>query len=179
MPVGECCGEGHLVGRGECEDKRDECFPGLGLWPLREVSRHNLDLMELAHLHRNIVENVEESSSSVDHSSLDDPASFPEDLSGISIVGHELARYFVPPDVLRERPGTEHADTVLSSPEGRVGDDDSRVWSDFGSRDGNLVEPRADPRMRVAMFLRQLLERLFLLGVFLPEPSTHSGISFR
>ena len=179
VPCGECCGEGRFVRFREGENKCHESFARLGLRPFREIPRHNLYLMELAHLYRNIVENVEESSSSVDHSRFEHPASFFKDLPGVAIVGHELAGDFVPPDVLRKRPGTEHTDAVLPAPEGGVSDDDGRMRNDLLSRYNDRVELFAYPDVRAPVLLCELLERLLPLNVFLPNFDTDSCIALR
>jgi len=179
MPVGECGSERRFVRFCEREDELPQGSTRLSLRPLGEILRHDLDLMELTHLYRNIVENVEESPSSVDHGGLDDPPLLFENGAAIAIVGHELAGDFVPPDVLRERPSTEDADAVLPAPEGGVGDHDGRVWSDFRSRRHDGVESIAHPDVRVSVLPGELPERLFFFDVFLPEFSAHSGIAFR
>src|SRR3989344_5407080 len=61
VPLVECVCEGFLVGVGERERQLPQFFPGVGLRPPREVLRHLLHLVELAHLYRNILENVEPS----------------------------------------------------------------------------------------------------------------------
>ena len=158
--------------------KREELLACFGLWAAREIASDNLDLVELADLYRDTLENLEKSSPSIDHGRSEHPAALFKNGEGIAIVGHELALYLVPPDVPCERPGTEDADAIPATPEGRVGDDDRRVRCNLDCWHGDRIEPIAHPDVGVPVPLRQLCERLLLLDICLPEFSAHPCISF-
>ena len=179
MPISERCDEGRLVGLGEREDKRHERFSCLGLRSLRKVSSDDFDLMKLAHLHRNIVENVEESSSSVDHRKKDGPFFFFENLPAIAIVRHEFFGDFVPPNILLEWPCTKDTDTVVPTPECSISDDAGRVRNDLRSRYDDCIELFAHPDVRVVVFSSELFERLLAFDVFLPEFDSNAVVSPR
>ena len=123
VPCAECCREGRFVGSRERMHERKECFAGVRLGTAREIPPDDLDLMELADLHRHILKNLDESSSSVDHGRFQYPAPLFKDSPSIAVVGHELARDFVPPNVLGKRPRAEDAHAIVATPEGGVGDD--------------------------------------------------------
>ena len=178
MPCRECGNEGRLIGLREGADESKKLLAGFGLGTAGEISPDDFNLVELADLHRYVLKYLEKPSLSVDHGRCEYPAFLFEDLSGVSIVGHELARDFVPPDVLRKRPGTKDADAIVTAPEGRVGDDNGRVRRNLSGRHNDRVELFAHPDMRAPVLLGELLERLLAFDVFLPEFSANLGISF-
>ena len=94
-------------------------------------------------------------------------------------MSHEFACDFIPPDVLRKRPGTEHADTIVTAPEGRIGDEDGSMWRDLWSRYDNGIELLAHPDMRTSVFLGKLFECLLALDVFLPDFNSDTVVSPR
>jgi len=57
LPNSKCCGERPLVSAGQGERKPAQLDSRLSLRPPREILGHRLDLMEVADLHRNILEN--------------------------------------------------------------------------------------------------------------------------
>ena len=131
MPVGECGGESCFVGLRERARENEQSSSSLSLRSGGDIPRDDLHLMELTHLYRYILKYLEESSSSVDDGREEGPALLFENLSAISIVGHEFTCDFVPPKVLRKRPGTEDAGAIVATPEGRIGDHDGRMRCDL------------------------------------------------
>ena len=177
VPHSECCPEGCFVGLCERSSECEELLPGFRLWSTGEVSPNDLDLVELADLHWYTLKHLDKSSSPVHHGCFEYPAPLFENGPAIAIVCHELACDFMPPDVLRKRPGAEDADPIVAAPERGVGDDHSRMWDDFGNRYDNRVELIAHPDVRMLMLLGKLFKRLLLFDVFLPEFSANSSIS--
>ena len=179
MPCGECRSEGRLVGLRERMHEGKELLVCPRLGATREVSSDYLDLMELADLHWHTLKNLDESSPSVDHGRFQCPSSLRKDSPGIPIVRHELARYFMPPNILGQGPRAEDADAVVATPEGGVGDDNSQMWCKVLFRNRDCIDPFAHPDMRTLVLLGKLFERLFLFDVFFPELCVDSCISFR
>jgi len=161
----------------EREDESAKLSACRSLRSCSDIPGDDLHLVELAHLYRDIVENVEKSSSPVDHGRKDGPAFLFENGAAIAVVGHEFACNLIPPNVLGEWPGTEDADTILPAPEGRVSDDNGRVRCEvlFGNRDG--IELFAHPYMRAVMLLGKLFESLLFFDVSFPYQFTRLCVS--
>lgn len=177
MPCVECLRERRFVGFGERQSQCPELLGGLGLWSAREVLCYLLDLMELAHLHWNIAENVEETTPAVHDRREKRPAFLFEDTAPIAVVGHAFSFDFVPPDCFLEMRGAEHTDTIPTTPERRVGDRDGRLWHGVGRWHRNIIEMLAHPHVRAAVFLRELYKRLFSGNVLVPQIAMILGAS--
>ena len=139
MPRIECRGERRFIGFGEREYERPQFSSCISLWPARQILRHLLDLVELAYLHRNTLENVEETTPSVHDGGKKCPAPFFENASSVPVVRHALTLHFMPPDVFLQVRGAEDADAVVLAPECRVSNRDSRLWYAFRRFDDNAV----------------------------------------
>jgi len=85
----------------------------------------------------------------------------------------------MPPDVLLEFRRTKHTDTIVSAPEGGVGDDDGWLRKNVLSRYNDRVELFSYPYMRVFVCLGKLCERLLPTDVFFPEFLSETTQSFR
>lgn len=169
MPRGERHSEGRLIRLGEREDKCPKLFAGFGLRSSGEVFGNLLDLVELAHLHRNTLENVEESTSAVHHDRFDRPSFLFEDLLAVLVVDHTFSGHLVPPDVLLQFDGAEHADAVAAAPEGGIDEEDRCLRDELRDRAGDRIELLAYPDVRPLVFLCELSKSLFAGDVFFPE----------
>ena len=98
VPLIECLRERHLVGFGEREDERFQLSSGVRSWSPGEILDHLLDLMELADLYRNSLENIEESTPAVHDNRAECPSFRFKNLPSVVIVCHALALDLVPPN---------------------------------------------------------------------------------
>jgi uroporphyrinogen-III synthase len=110
-----------------------------------ESMRNLFDLVELAHLYGNIAENLEETASAVHDSSSECPTPLFEDRSAVPVVRHTLALDFVPPYILLEVVGAEHADAIVPSPERGVCDEDARLWDQVLLGNDDRIEALSHP----------------------------------
>jgi len=131
MPGLKCGSECGLVDMCEREGDGPEISSGFGLRPPSQVLGHLIQLVELADLYRNVVENVEETPSTINHDGLKFPTLLFEDQAAIAIVGHTLSGDFVPPDILLEVGRTEDAHAIGTAPEGGVCNGDGRLRCDL------------------------------------------------
>ena len=153
MPGLKCGSECGLVDMCEREGDGPEISSGFGLRPPSQVLGHLIQLVELADLYRNVVENVEETPSTINHDGLKFPTLLFEDQAAIAIVGHTLSGDFVPPDILLQFRRTKYADAIVPPPEGGVGDNDSLLRNCFWSRYDDRIELFPYPYMRSFVFL--------------------------
>lgn len=169
IPRRESCGERHFVDVGECQRQGSQLFSRVSFRSPREILGDLLDLVELADLHRNIAENIDQTAPSVHDCGDERPPLRFEYRSPVAVVRHSLTLDLVPPDVALQGVREKDAHTVRATPERGVDDENDRPRYKVWKRNRDRIKLLAYPDVRAFAFLSKLLERLFAADIRAPQ----------
>ena len=159
------------------KSERSQCLTSRQIRPAGEIPSNDPDLMEVAHLHGNIAENLAHTAFSVKNSHSNLESLTLQSPSTFAVYGCCFSRRRIPDEVLFQMRGTEYAHTKCPLMECHIRNNHNRLrrYMDLSDRCG--IKLSANPSFASLMIFRQLGHRLFLPHILAPKCTADTTFS--